>query len=200
MNEQVWWYLARASGLVALVLVVGMLTLGVLLTTRAMKPHDRPAWLLVMHRWCSSLVVVGTVIHMVALVADSYVHFGVLQLMVPMTSRWRPVAVSFGVVAFWILVAVHVSSLMMKRLPKTAWRRIHSLSAVLVWCAVVHGALAGTDAGSPVYQAMAWLLVSAAVSVGLVRVLVGRSAGRGRSATTAAAGSVRASAAASREG
>ncbi|WP_162941735.1 ferric reductase-like transmembrane domain-containing protein [Desertimonas flava] len=185
MNEQVWWYLARAAGVMTLVLLVAALVLGVLLATRAMKPHDRPAWLLAMHRWLSSLVVVGTAIHVLALVADDFVHFGPIEVLVPMASTWRPVAVTFGVVAMWILVVVHVSSLLMKRLPKRLWRRLHSLSAVLVWCAVVHGALAGTDAGSPVYQAVAWLLVSTAVAAGLIRALIGRSATRGRAGRTA---------------
>ena len=37
---------------------------------------------------------------------------------------------------------VHVSSVLMKRLSKSTWRRLHALSPLLVWCAVLHGALA----------------------------------------------------------
>ena len=187
VNEQVWWYLARATGIVTLVLLVAGLVLGVLLSTRAMKPHDRPAWLLAMHRWLSSLVIAGTAIHVVALVADSYAQFGLVEILIPMTSAWRPVAVTFGVAAMYLLVAIHVSSVLMKRLPKAAWRRIHALSALLVWSAVIHGALAGTDATNPVYQALAWLFVSVAVSAGIIRVVVGRNAKADRNPRRAAA-------------
>ena len=46
MNEKVWWYLARSSGIVAMTLLVASVVWGVLLATRALRPHDRPAWLL----------------------------------------------------------------------------------------------------------------------------------------------------------
>lgn len=178
MDEHAAWYLARATGIVSLVLAAGALVLGLLLSTRALKPHDRPAWLLAMHRWISTLVVVGTIGHVVSLVADSYVTFGVIEVLVPMTSSYRPVAVTFGVVAMYLLAITHVSSVLMRRLPKSTWRRLHALSPLLVWCAVLHGALAGTDATNPVYQAVVWALVLAAVAAGLMRVVIGRSASR----------------------
>jgi predicted ferric reductase len=180
MNEQLAWYLARSSGIVSLVLAACALVLGLLLSTRALKPHDRPAWLLAMHRWVSSLLIVGTAGHVVALVADNYVTIGWVEILVPMTSSYRPLAVSLGVVAMYLLALVHVSSVLMKRLSKSTWRRLHALSPLLVWCAVLHGALAGTDAANPVYQAIVWLLISACVAAGLFRVVLGRSADRAR--------------------
>ena len=180
MDPQFSWYLARATGIVSLLLAACALVLGLLLSTRALKPHDRPAWLLAMHRWISTLVVVGTAGHVVALVADSYMTFGLLEILVPMTSSYRPLAVTLGVVAMYLLVITHVSSVLMKRLPKTTWRRLHALSPLLVWCAVLHGALAGTDAANPVYQTTVWLIVAVCVAAGVLRVLVGRSADRAR--------------------
>ena len=118
-------------------------------------------------------MIAGTAIHVLALVADSYLTFGAMEILVPMTSRWRPTAVSFGVAALYLLVAIHVSSLLMKRISKRTWRGIHSLSALLVWCAVVHGALAGTDAANPVSRRS----VAAdrlSVSAGLTRIILGR--------------------------
>ena len=99
-----------------------------------------------------------------------------------MTSSYRPLAVSLGVVAMYLLALVHVSSVLMKRLSKSTWRRLHALSPLLVWCAVLHGALAGTDAANPVYQAIVWLLISVCVAAGLFRVVLGRSADRAASA------------------
>ncbi len=118
VNDQVWWYLARSAGMAAAVLMVGALVLGVLAATRALKDIDRPAWLVALHRWFSVLTVVAVVTHLVALVADSYVHFGLVQLLVPGTSSWRPLAVSLGVIALYLFAVVHVSSLAMKRLPE----------------------------------------------------------------------------------
>ena len=99
MNQQIWWYLARASGMVAVVLLVASLVLGVLLSTRALKPVDSPAWLREMHRWVSMLAVVATGTHLAGLVADSYAHFGWREILVPGASSWKPTAVTVGVIA-----------------------------------------------------------------------------------------------------
>ena len=174
MNEQVWWYLARAGGLVATMVSIASLVLGVLLATRAMRAIDRPAWLLAMHRWFSALAVIGTVVHVLALVADDYVHFGVKEILLPMGSSWKALPVTLGVVAMYLLIAVQVTSLFMKRLPKRLWRSVHMSSYAIVWLAAVHAGLAGTDASNRVYQFVALVLTCAAVSAVVLRLVVGR--------------------------
>lgn len=185
MNEQIWWYLARSSGLVAWVLLVGSLVLGALLATRALKPLDRPAWLLAMHRWTSGLAVVSTVVHLAALVADSYVEFTLVDLAVPFASTWKTEAVAVGVVATYLLVAVMVTSWMMSRLPKGVWRGVHLTSYAMVWLVTVHAGMAGTDASKRVYQAVALMLTIAAVTAAILRIVIGR---RGAAAARAASG------------
>lgn len=178
MNEQVWWYLARAAGMLAAILMVGALVLGVLAATRALKEIDRPAWLVALHRWFSVLTAIAVVTHLLALVADSYLHFGLVELLVPFTSSWRPLAVTLGVVALYLFAVVHISSLAMKRLPKVWWRRLHTLSYVSVWAAVMHAGTAGTDAANVVYRTVALVLTMAAVVAALLRVILGRYATR----------------------
>ena len=172
----IWWYLARSAGMAAAVLMVGALVLGVLAATRALKDIDRPAWLIAMHRWCSVLTVVAVATHLVALVADSYVHFGLVQMLVPGTSSWRPLAVTLGVIAVYLFAVVHVSSLAMKRLAKVWWRRLHTLSYLSVWAAIMHAGTAGTDTTNVVYRVVAMVLTIAAVTAVLLRVILGRHA------------------------
>ena len=174
MNEQVWWYLARAAGMVATLLLIGSLVLGVLLATRAMKAVDRPAWLLAMHRWFSTLTVVATALHIVGLVADDFVHFGWREILLPGGSSWRTLPVALGVVAMYLMIIVQVTSLLMKRIPKRVWRSIHAASYAVVWLAIVHAALAGTDATNRLYQAVAMLATITATMAALLRVMIGR--------------------------
>ena len=188
MNEQLWWYLARSAGMAAAALMIGALVLGVLAATRALKDIDRPAWLVALHRWLSVLTAVAVVTHLVALVADSYVHFGLAELLVPGTSSWRPVAISFGVIALYLFAVVHVSSLAMKRLPKAWWRRLHALSYLSVWAALMHAGTAGTDTTNVLYRAVAMVLTMAAVMAVLLRVLLGRYAARAVAGRRASAG------------
>lgn len=171
MNEQVWWYLARSSGIVALVLLVLSLVWGVLLATRALKPHDRPAWLLDLHGWLGGTALVMTGLHLLGLYLDGYVDFGPAELLVPGASEYRPLGVAVGVLSFYVMVAVQATSYMRRWLPTRLWRGIHVLSYGLVWGAAIHAGMAGTDTVNRAYQALALLLTMIAVTATVVRIL-----------------------------
>lgn len=148
MNDQLWWYLARSSGVVAWALLTAAVLFGLVVRTKVGASPAKPPWWLDLHRFLGGLATVFTGIHLVTLVADSYVQFGVIELLVPGTSDWRPGAVALGVVALWLLVAVEATSLLQKRLPRRAWRWVHLSSYPLFWLATFHFVSAGTDADS----------------------------------------------------
>ncbi|MFM2183572.1 MAG: hypothetical protein RJB61_1866 [Actinomycetota bacterium] len=180
IHPQFMWWVSRATGMVGGLLLVGSLVWGVLLATRVLKPVDRPAWLLGLHRWMSALACIMIAIHMAALVADNYVYFGWRELFVPWGSEWKNTAVAFGVIAMWLLVLVQGTSMLMRWMPKKVWHAIHITSYAAVWLGFVHGALAGTDVTNPVYQYIVMLLILAAMGFALVRVLIGTNRARAR--------------------
>lgn len=156
MTSQLWWYLARSTGIVAWSLVAASVVWGLFLSTRILGTKPRPAWLLDLHRYLGGLALTFTGIHLVSLVLDSYVHFGLVQLLVPLTSTYRPGAVAWGIAGFYFLLAVELTSLARKRLSKRVWRATHLLSFPLFALSTVHGLLAGTDGTSrPLFAAMA---------------------------------------------
>lgn len=171
MNEQVWWYLSRSSGIIALVLLVLSVAWGVLLATRALKPHDRPAWLLEVHRWLGGTALVMTGLHLLGLYLDGYIDYGASDLFVPFASGYRPLAVAIGVLSLYLLVAVVATSYMRRWLSKRAWQRVHLLSYGLVWTAAIHAGLAGTDTVNRAYQVLALVLTMLAFSAVVVRIL-----------------------------
>lgn len=146
MSEQFWWYVARSTGIVAWALALASVLWGIALATRALGNRPKAPWLLDLHRHLGGLTVLFTGFHLAALVADSYVHFGLADLLVPFASDWRTGAVAWGVVAFWLLLGIEVTSLTMKRIPKRWWRRIHLLSYAVAVMATIHLFTAGTDA------------------------------------------------------
>ena len=180
MTTQAWWYLARASGIVAWALLVASVAWGVLLTTRVLRPHDSPAWLLDLHRWLGGLAVATIALHVAALVADTYVHFGAADVLVPFASAWRPLAVALGVVAGWGVVAVQVTSVAMRHLPRRAWHAIHLTSYMTVWLASIHAGLAGSDTVNFAYRAVAVALTAVAAAAMLTRARAGRRGHRAR--------------------
>ena len=87
MSEQIWWFLTRASGIVAYFLLFAAALWGALLVSRLADSYRRPAWMLDLHSWLGGMSVLLTGVHMGALVADNYVHFAALELLVHVPSR-----------------------------------------------------------------------------------------------------------------
>jgi sulfoxide reductase heme-binding subunit YedZ len=176
MTSQFWWYVARSSGIVAWALASLSVIWGLLLSTRLLDRKPSPRWLLDLHRYLGGLTVVFVAMHLTGLVADNYVHFGVADLLVPFASAWRTTAVAWGVVAFYLLVAVEVTSLMMKRLPRKAWHAVHLTSYVLFWMAALHGATAGTDSSNRVFVTATIGSIVLVTFLTLYRIVVGKRA------------------------
>jgi DMSO/TMAO reductase YedYZ heme-binding membrane subunit len=171
VSEKIWWYLARSSGIVALILLVVSLVWGVLLATRALRHIDRPAWLLDIHRWLGGTALVMTGLHLLGLLLDGYIDYGFTELLVPGTSAYRPLAVAIGILSFYVLVAIEATSYMRRRLSKRVWRGIHLLSYGLVWSAAIHAGMAGTDRVNRAYHVLALLLTMVAVAATVLRIV-----------------------------
>ena len=146
-----WWYVARAGGLVAWAVLGAAVVWGLVVAAKA-PTGGGPKWALQVHRFIGALAVTFTGIHVLGLVADSTVHFGPAEIFVPLASTWRPGPVAWGVVALYLLGAIELSSLAMRRLPRRLWRGIHRLGAALFVISSVHLLQAGTDADHPVVR------------------------------------------------
>ncbi|MEI6404697.1 MAG: 2Fe-2S iron-sulfur cluster-binding protein [Actinomycetes bacterium] len=182
MDPAIWWYVTRASGMIAWVLLVVSVLWGILLSTRVLKPNDNPGWLLDLHRWVSGLSVVFVGIHMVSLYIDSYAHFSVPDLVVPFHSKYAlieslgPWPVALGVICFYLMIAVQFTSLMLKALPRRFWKAIHYLSYVVVMVVSFHAGWTGTDTRAWVYRIVAIVLIMLTTIALFVRILFPKSA------------------------
>jgi DMSO/TMAO reductase YedYZ heme-binding membrane subunit len=171
VNPQIWWYLSRASGIVAWLMLTASVLWGIVLATDLFPRRRRPAWLLDLHRWLAGLTVFFLAGHLGALLADRHVKFGVLDLLVPFSSTWRPTAIALGIVAAWLLITVEGTALAMKRLSKKWWRDVHIASYWVFWGACIHAALAGTDTSQTVYTVTSLIVVAVVVFAASYRVL-----------------------------
>ena len=162
MTDQMWWYTARAGGIVAWALMALGVLWGLALSTKVLKGKRRPNWILDLHRFIGGLAVVFTGVHVLAIVADSYVHFGLTEVLVPFTGDWHPVAVAWGIIGAYFLVAVEITSLLRRHLSKRAWRATHFLSFPLFVLTIVHALSAGTDRESFLLR---WGVIATCVAV-----------------------------------
>jgi len=185
MSQHLWWYVARASGVVSWVLVSASVVFGLSLSLRLTR-RPKPAWVLDLHRFLGGLSVVFVGVHLVGLVADSYVNFGPSELFVPLASAWKPVPVAWGIVGLYLLLAVEATSLVMRRLPRRFWRAVHFTSYGVFALATLHMFTAGTDAGNPALQ---WAGLGVCALVGFLTVarMLGARGSRSDRATEARA-------------
>jgi predicted ferric reductase len=145
MNPHLWWYLARAGGLVAYALLAASTAWGLAVSTRLLGRWPAPGWTLDLHRFLGGLALTFTAIHLAGLLLDSYVRFDLLDLLVPFAASWRPAAVAAGVVALYLLLSIELTSLARRHLPHRLWRRLHLGAFPLLAAATVHLLAAGSD-------------------------------------------------------
>jgi hypothetical protein len=168
-SANLWWYVARSSGIVAWAMVAASVLWGLLVTTHALRRRVGRPWLLDLHAFLGAAGVVFTGIHVVTILLDTYVHFGLAELLVPLASSWHPVAVAWGIVATYLLAAVEVTSLLRRHLSRRLWRWTHALSFALFVLMTVHGLTAGTDRTNPLYVGATAVVTAAVVMLGIVR-------------------------------
>jgi sulfoxide reductase heme-binding subunit YedZ len=89
-----------------------------------------------------------------------------LTAVVPFSSYYRTFWLGLGTIAFELLAAIVVTSLLRNVIGQVAWRLIHWLAYASWPVAVIHGFGTGTDALS------AWFLALSVVCVGAVCVAV----------------------------
>jgi hypothetical protein len=177
VNQQIWWHIARAGGLAAWWLASLSVLWGLVLSTRLVQTKGAPAWLLDSHRFLGGLTLAFTSLHVAALVADDYVDFAAVDVLLPFASHWRPAAVAWGVVALHLLIAIEVTSLLMRKIRRSLWRAVHLTSFMLFVAATVHAFTAGADATNALVQWSGLVIAGGFVFLVTFRQLAGRRRG-----------------------
>ncbi|MDQ4030772.1 MAG: 2Fe-2S iron-sulfur cluster-binding protein [Actinomycetota bacterium] len=181
LDPAVWWYVARASGLLALALLGASVMGGLLLSTRLARGHTR-TWTQGLHEFIGAFAVVFTVIHLACVLAADELRTSLRELLVPFARPDNPVAQGCGVLAFYLLLTAVLTSWTRALLPWRLWRRVHLLTFPLFALACAHTVLAGSDTTNPILH---WASLAAGVVIVflvVVRLLTARVAGTGPAA------------------
>ena len=139
------WYVARASGLIAWLLLAAATLWGLAMATKILGRRPRANWMLDMHRWLGGTTLALTGIHVGALLGRP-VHplqprerVGAVRVVVEPARghvrRRQPLSPARG--------RAHLTR--RAQLPHDIWRKIHYASFPLFVTATVHGLTAGTD-------------------------------------------------------
>jgi sulfoxide reductase heme-binding subunit YedZ len=143
------WNVIRAAGIGAYLMLWASVTWGLVATTSLFGKKVPKATSVALHQAFSTLGVVLLAVHLGFLVADRFMPFSPLDLVIPLRATYRPWGVAFGIVAMGSMVVVLVSSWGRKLLGTSWWRRLHTLSVPAFSLALVHGLMTGTDTPRP---------------------------------------------------
>lgn len=172
-----WWYISRATGIVAMVLVVAALVWGFLFSARETGQRRRPAWWLDLHNWLGGLTLVFTVVHVIATVIDRDTGVGLASVFVPGVAPVDRFALAWGVIGLYLFATTVLTSWPRRLWSRRTWRIVHLGSVVGVAVALVHAFEMGTDATGRVAVAGSLLLVAIgtyALGIRVFGLLIGR--------------------------
>jgi DMSO/TMAO reductase YedYZ heme-binding membrane subunit len=165
-----YWYATRASGVVSLVLLTAVVALGVAGSLR-LRSERWPRFVVTgLHRNLTLLTLAFLTGHVVTTLLDSFTPIGVRDAFIPFLASYRPIWLGLGAVAFDLLLALTVTSLLRARVGYRAWRSLHWLAYAAWPVALAHGLGTGSDARFGWLQALAAgcvLLVVAALAARL---------------------------------
>lgn len=160
------WYLTRGTGTVTLVLLTISLALGIANVRRAQTDAVPRFVFDAVHRSVSLLALAFLAVHIVTSVLDPFAPIRVIDAVIPFVSAYRPVWLGLGAVAFDVLIAIVVTSLLRRRFGYRTWRATHWLAYACWPIALVHGLGTGSDAKT------GWMLLLTAGCVLIVLVAV----------------------------
>jgi hypothetical protein len=174
------WYLSRGTGAVVLLLLTVSVVLGIL-DQRRWRPRGWPRFVLdALHRNISLLVLALLAVHIATSVIDSYAPIRLVDAFVPFVSAYRPVWLGLGALAFDLLLAVLITSMLRRYLGHRAWRMVHWLAYVSWPVAVVHGLTTGTDVKAVWLLALTAACAMAVLIATWARVVAANPKGTGR--------------------
>jgi methionine sulfoxide reductase heme-binding subunit len=165
-NAKQFWYLTRGLGVAALLLLTASVALGVLTSIR-WRSNRWPRFVTAgLHRNLTLLAIAVVALHVVTTVADGYTPIGLKDAVIPFVSPYRPIWLGLGAIAFDLLIALVVTSLLRGRIGYRAWRYVHWLAYASWPIALVHALGTGTDAR------IGWMRALGAACVAVVAVAV----------------------------
>ncbi|HZQ39115.1 MAG TPA: ferric reductase-like transmembrane domain-containing protein [Dehalococcoidia bacterium] len=139
------WYLSRATGFVAYLLLFVTVSLGLAIRTKALDRLVARWRVTDLHGFLSVLAGLFMAVHVAALLGDTFIGFSVVQLLMPFASPYEAVWTGTGQIVAYLLIAILISFPARRLIGYRAWRALHYLTLVAYLGALAHGVFTGTD-------------------------------------------------------
>ncbi len=161
------WYITRASGLMAAILLVILIVSGVGILTGGTFKFLEPLVAWAAHRAIGLAFGVAVLVHVFSLLFDKFVGFNFADLLVPFISNYKPVTVggyhlgsiymALGTIALYFVVAIIITSLVLMTKKPRPWKLVHFLSYAVLVLTFIHGMFLGTDLSKGIFRLL-WVI------------------------------------------
>jgi predicted ferric reductase len=168
------WIVLRAAGIGAYIMLFLSVCWGLIATTAPFGKRISKASATLAHQFMATTGLVLLGVHIGGLLIDRFMPFGPIDVLVPMHSSFKPVAVTIGVAAMYLMVFVIVASWLRKPIGTKWWRRTHLLAVPTFTISLLHGVFTGTDTARPW---MWWIYILTGLAVLFLVVVRGLTAG-----------------------
>jgi predicted ferric reductase len=142
---QTMWYITRASGLVAYILLWFSTAWGLAVSSKIFDQLLHRTFTYDFHQYLSLFAIGFTFLHMIVLLFDGFMPYSIPQILLPFLSAYRPLWIGIGVIALYVMLLVTVTFYMRSRIGMKAFRAIHMASLVGYLGALAHSVFSGSD-------------------------------------------------------
>lgn len=143
-TDKHFWYLSRASGVIAYTLFWLAVIFGLLLSTRLGK-HFNAARVFALHQYLSLIAVGFAAFHAGILLADNFLNLNLWQILLPFGFQTERVGVALGQLGFWLLFICAFSFYIKQYIGQSAWRWLHFLTFLAYMGISIHVFMVGSD-------------------------------------------------------
>jgi predicted ferric reductase len=144
--QSITWDIARAGGFTAYILLTLAVIVGLALSTQIQSPSRWPRLLnSELHNFLTLLSTTFLVVHILATWIDPFTRFSWNEILIPLTSHYRPEWMAFGIVALYLGIAIGISTWLRPLIGYKLWRKLHVLTLGVFALATIHGIGTGSD-------------------------------------------------------
>lgn len=142
--ESFEWYMIRATGTVAYLLLYLSVIIG-LYSQVQKKRKQKVAITLHLHETLANWALFMVCGHLGFLLIDSYIPFSWTEVLVPFAASYKPLPVALGILSLYFLIMTIITSKARKSIGYQRWRKLHALNPILYIMVTLHGLFIGTD-------------------------------------------------------
>lgn len=142
------WYTARVAAILGFIFLWLTVFLGLSIKNPILKKIIEPIYIFDFHCFAAAMAIFWALVHGTVLIFDPKLGFRLKDVFLPFISQTtlvEPKYLALGILAFYMMAVMTITSYLKNHLNHKFWRVLHFLNPIAFIFVVVHGYMNGTD-------------------------------------------------------